>query len=258
MTEAQRIRAAIAAGDFRGQTSGLAPGFVQANVVILPKADAFDFMLFCRRNERPCPLIDVSDPGNPALPWAAPQADIRNQVPRYRVHRRGELAEECDDIVELFGADMVSFLLGCSFTFESALLTAGIPVRHIELGRNVPMYVTNIECRPAGRFAGPMVVSMRPIPAELVAAASQITAPFRMAHGAPLHAGDPAALGIADVMRVDFGDPPEIRAGEVPVFWACGVTPQMALRRAKPELVITHAPGHMFITDIRDSELAGL
>jgi uncharacterized protein YcsI (UPF0317 family) len=252
----KQIRAAIEAGTIRGQTSGLAPGYAQANLVILPKADAFDFLLFCQRNEKPCPVIDVCEPGGYSPAWAAPGADLRTQLPRYRVHRRGELCEELDDIRGLFSADMVSFLLGCSFTFESALLAHGVPVRHIELGRNVPMYVTKLECRPAGIFSGPMVVSMRPMPASLVDTAAKVTAPFRKAHGAPIHAGDPEALGIRDLQRVDFGDPPELREGEVPVFWACGVTPQMALRRAKPELVITHAPGHMFISDLRDEELA--
>jgi uncharacterized protein YcsI (UPF0317 family) len=256
MNTPREIRAAIEAGTIRGQTSGLAAGFVQANVVILPKAEAFDFLLFCQRNEKPCPVIDVCEAGSVSPSWAAPGADIRTQVPRYRVHRKGELAEERDDIRDIFTSDMVSFLLGCSFTFESALLAQGVPVRHIELNRNVPMYVTNRECRPGGIFSGPMVVSMRPIPASLVDTAARITAPFRKAHGAPIHAGDPAALGIKDIMKVDFGDAPEIRDGEVPVFWACGVTPQMALRRARPELVITHAPGHMFITDIRDEDLA--
>jgi uncharacterized protein YcsI (UPF0317 family) len=251
----KEIRNEIAAGRWRKPTSGLAPGFTQANVVILPRRDAFDFLLFCQRNERPCPVIDVCDPGAVSPPLAGPDSDIRIHVPKYRIHRRGELAAEVDDIVDLFTPDMVTFLLGCSFTFESQLMKRGIPVRHIELGRNVPMYVTNIPCRPAGIFSGPMVVSMRPIPADMVEAASRLTAPYRKAHGAPVHSGDPSVIGIRDIDSVDFGDPPVIRPGEVPVFWACGVTPQMALRRARPELAITHAPGYMFITDIREEEL---
>lgn len=249
------IRKAIAEGRWRKPTSGLAPGYTQANVVILPKRDAFDFLLFCQRNEKPCPVIDVCDPGVFSPPVAGPGADIRVDVPRYRVHRRGEVKAEVDDIRDLFTADMVTFLLGCSFTFESQLLAHGIPVRHIELGRNVPMYVTNIACRPAGIFSGPMVVSMRPIPAEMVETASRLTSTYRKAHGAPIHAGDPAAIGIKDIGVVDFGDPPVMRPGEIPVFWACGVTPQMALRNARPELAITHAPGYMFITDIREEDL---
>ena len=251
----QEIRAAIARGEWRKPTSGLAPGFTQANVVILPKKYAFDFLLFCSRNERPCPVIDVCEAGVVAPPLAGPDADIRTQIPRYRIYRHGELVDEVDHIRDYFTDDMVTFLLGCSFSFEHNLVDSGVPVRHIELDRNVPMYVTNRECRPAGVFSGPMVVSMRPMAESFVAQASAITARYRKAHGAPIQVGDPAALGINDLQKVDFGDAPEIRAGEVPVFWACGVTPQMALQRAKPDLVITHAPGHMFITDIRNQDL---
>lgn len=249
------IRAAIARGEWRKPTSGLAPGFTQANVVILPKKHAFDFLLFCERNQKPCPIVDVCESGIVAPPIAGPAADIRTQIPRYRIYRHGQLEQEVEHIRDLFTDDMVTFLLGCSFTFEQDLLDNGVPVRHIELERNVPMYITNRECRPAGIFSGPMVVSMRPIPEALVAKATEVTARFRRAHGAPVHVGDPAALGITDLQKADFGDPPEIRPGEVPVFWACGVTPQMALRRAKPELVITHAPGYMFITDIPVKDL---
>ena len=251
----QEIRAAIARGEWRKPTSGLAPGFTQANVVILPKKYAFDFLLFCSRNDRPCPVIDVCEAGVVAPPLAGPDADIRTQIPRYRIYRHGELVDEVDHIRDYFTDDMVTFLLGCSFSFEHDLVDSGVPVRHIELDRNVPMYVTNRECRPAGVFSGPMVVSMRPMAESFVAQASAITARYRKAHGAPIQVGDPAALGINDLQKVDFGDAPEIRAGEVPVFWACGVTPQMALQRAKPDLVITHAPGHMFITDIRNQDL---
>lgn len=250
------IRQLIARGGWRKPTSGLAPGYTQANVVILPKEYAFDFLLFCSRNEKPCPVIDVSEPGVVSPPVAGPGADIRIHVPKYRIYRKGDPAGEADDIRDLYTPDMVTFLLGCSFTFEQDLLDHGIPVRHIELDRNVPMYVTNRECRSAGSFGGPMVVSMRPIPADLVEKAAAVTRPYRKAHGAPVHAGDPGVLGIRDVMKVDFGDPPDIRPGEIPVFWACGVTPQMALKRARPDIVITHAPGHMFITDIRDKDLA--
>ena len=252
----QEIRNAIARGEWRKPTSGLAPGFTQANVVILPKKHAFDFLLFCGRNEKPCPIIDVCESGVIAPPIAGPDADMRIHIPRYRIYRHGVLEQETEHIRDLFTDDMVTFLLGCSFTFEHDLLENGVPVRHIELERNVPMYITNRECRPAGIFSGPMVVSMRPMPEELVGRASAITAKYQKAHGAPVHVGDPAALGIKDLQKVDFGDAPEIRKGEVPVFWACGVTPQMALQRAKPELVITHAPGYMFITDIRDKDLS--
>ena len=254
-TAAQDIRSAIARGEWRKPTAGVAPGFTQANLVILPVRHAFDFLLFCNRNEQPCPVIDVCEPGVTAPPLAGPESDIRTDIPRYRIYRNGVLEQEVDHIRNFFTNDMVSFLLGCSFTFEQDLLDNGIPVRHIELERNVPMYVTNRECRPAGVFSGPMVVSMRPIPAELVGKASAITARYRRAHGAPVHVGDPSFLGIKDLQSVDFGDPPEIRAGEVPVFWACGVTPQMALQRARPEFVITHAPGYMYVSDIRNQDL---
>jgi uncharacterized protein YcsI (UPF0317 family) len=255
VSSVQEIRNAIARGEWRKPTSGLAPGFTQANVVILPKKYAFDFLLFCNRNEKPCPVIDVCESGVTAPPVAGPDADMRIHIPRYRIYRHGVLEQETEHIRDHFTDDMVTFLLGCSFSFEHDLIENGIPVRHIELDRNVPMYVTNRECRPAGVFSGPMVVSMRPIPEALVAQASAITAKYQKAHGAPIHVGDPAALGIKDLQQVDFGDAPQIRPGEVPVFWACGVTPQMALQRAKPDLVITHAPGHMFITDIRNKDL---
>jgi len=255
LNSVQEIRAAIERGEWRKPTSGLAPGFTQANVVILPKKYAFDFLLFCGRNEKPCPVVDVCESGVIAPPIAGPGADIRTQIPRYRVYRHGALEQETDHIRDFFTDDMVTFLLGCSFSFEQELLDNGVPVRHIELDRNVPMYITNRECRPAGVFSGPMVVSMRPIPQDMADKAASITAKYRKAHGAPIQIGNPEALGIKDLQKVDFGDPPEIRPGEVPVFWACGVTPQMALQRAKPELVITHAPGYMFITDIRNQDL---
>ena len=255
VSSVQEIRAAIARGEWRKPTSGLAPGFTQGNLVILPKKYAFDFLLYCNRNEKPCPVIDVSEAGVIAPPVAGPDADIRTQIPRYRIYRHGVLEREVDDIVDYFNDDMVTFLLGCSFSFEHDLVDNGVPVRHIELDRNVPMYITNRECRPAGVFSGPMVVSMRPMREEFVAKATEITAKYRRAHGAPVHVGDPAALGIKDINKADFGDDPEIRPGEVPVFWACGVTPQMALQRAKPDFVITHAPGYMFITDILNKDL---
>lgn len=250
------IRAAIARGEWRKPTSGVAAGFTQANVVILPKRYAFDFLLFCDRNPQPCPVIDVAEAGVIAPPVAGPTGDIRTEIPKYKIFRHGQFEKEVDHILDVYTEDMVTFLLGCSFTFEQDLLDNGVPVRHIELDRNVPMYITNRECKPAGIFSGPMVVSMRPMRPEFIEKATAVTARYRRAHGAPVHVGDPAAIGIKNIMKADFGDAPEIRDGEVPVFWACGVTPQMALQRAKPDLVITHAPGHMFITDIRDKDLA--
>ncbi len=249
------LRRMVGAGEFTAPTAGLAPGYVQSNVVILPQRDAAEFEEFCRLNSQPCPLINVTAPGDPVPRRTAPSADLRIHVPRYRVFRRGVAdKQEPTEIRALWRDDLVGFLLGCSFTFEWALQAAGLAVRHIDEGRNVPMYRTNIPCCSAGKFAGALVVSMRPYPPDQVERASQITARYPRMHGAPVHVGDPAAIGIRDVGQPEFGDPVSIRAGEVPVFWACGVTPQLALENARCELAITHSPGHMFITDLRDEE----
>ena len=257
-TTPKEIRQAIRQGRYTGGTAGFAPGYVQANLVILPLREAYDFLVFCQRNPKPCPLIEVTDPGSPEPVGVAPGADLRSDVPRYRIYRDGRLETEVTDITQEWREDSVAFLLGCSFTFESALLQAGVPVRHIEEGRIVPMFRTRLACRPAGRFRGPMVVSMRPIPAPLVPRAVTVTARYPMAHGSPLHIGDPARIGIADVYKPDWGEPPTILPGEEPVFWACGVTPQAVALEARLPLVITHAPGHMFITDLPDHALAAL
>jgi uncharacterized protein YcsI (UPF0317 family) len=239
-------------------TAGLAAGFVQANVVMLPREAAFDFLLFCQRNPKPCPIVEVLEAGCHE-PSSAPGADLRTDVPRYRVYRQGELADEPRDVRALWRDDMVSFLLGCSFSFEAAMLDAGLPVRHLERGCNVPMFRTSRMCAPAGRFAGPLVVTMRPIPAALVTQTVLLSAQFPHAHGAPVQIGDPASLGIADLSRPDYGDPVPIREGEVPVFWACGVTPQAVAVASRIELCITHVPGYMFITDFaNDAYLRGV
>lgn len=250
----REVRRWIREGGWTGPTAGLARGYVQANLVVLPREFAWDFLLFAARNPKPCPLLEVTDAGSPEPAGVAPGADLRTDLPRYRVFRGGRLEEEVTDIRALWRDDLVAFLLGCSFTFEEALLRAGVPVRHLELGCNVPMYVTDIPCRPAGVFAGKMVVSMRPIPGPLVSRAVRVTARYPRAHGSPVHVGEPAAIGIADLDRPDFGDPVPVRPGEVPVFWACGVTPQVAILEARVPLAITHAPGHMFITDLREEE----
>jgi uncharacterized protein YcsI (UPF0317 family) len=251
------VRGRARSGELTGPTPGLALGHVQANLVVVPRELAFDFLLFCHRNPKPCPLLDVTEPGSAEPRLVAAGADLRTDVPCYRVYRDGELVEEPRDLHRWWRDDLVGFLLGCSFTFESALLQAGVPVRHIEAGCNVPMYRTNIACEPAGAFRGPMVVSMRPLtPAQAVKAVA-VCARFPRAHGVPVHLGDPAALGIRDIDRPDFGDPVAIRPGEVPVFWACGVTPQAVAMEAKPPLLITHKPGHMFVTDLRDTDLEG-
>jgi len=252
------IRAMVRRGELVRPTAGMAAGFVQANLAIVPRALAYDFLLFAQRNPKPCPILDVTDVGAAEPKLAAPGADLRCDVPKYRVYKAGALADEVTDLAGYWRDDLVAFLLGCSFTFEAALLKADIPVRHIEAGCNVPMYITNIPCRPAGRFFGNMVVSMRPVPQAKTVRAVQVTSRFPAVHGAPVHIGDPAAIGINDLDRPDFGDAVEVRPGEVPVFWACGVTPQAVAMTAKPEIMITHAPGHMFICDIRDEELAVL
>jgi uncharacterized protein YcsI (UPF0317 family) len=251
------VRAACRRGELTGPTPGLALGYVQANLVVLPKDWAFDFLLFCQRNPKPCPLLDVTEPGDPEPRSVAPGADLRTDLPAYRVWRNGELADEPRDVTRYWRDDLVGFVIGCSFTFENALLAAGVPVRHIEQGVNVPMYRTNVPCRPAGRFAGPMVVSMRPLTPEQAVRATRICGRFPRAHGAPVHFGDPAAIGVRDIARPDFGDAVEVRPGEVPVFWACGVTPQAVLMQARPPFAITHKPGHMFLTDLKDSDLEG-
>jgi uncharacterized protein YcsI (UPF0317 family) len=233
-------------------TSGWAAGYTQANLVVLPREWAFDMLLFGQRNPRPVPLLDVTDPGSPRTALA-PDADLRTDLPRYRVWRDGELVDEPTDVRDVWRSDLVSFLIGCSFSFETALLEAGVPVRNIEQGRNVSMYRTNIPCRPAGQFSGPLVVSMRPIPGGQVTQAVQITARMPEVHGAPVHVGAPETLGITDLARPDYGDPVEFQDGDVPVFWACGVTPQAALAASRPPFAITHAPGHMFVTDAPDS-----
>jgi uncharacterized protein YcsI (UPF0317 family) len=248
----EQVRELIRKGEHTGPTAGLAKGYTQANLAILKKEHAFDFLLFCQRNQKQCPLIDVTEPGSPVPTKVAKTADLRTDFPKYRIYRDGEYVEEVTDITAYWEDDMVAFLIGCSFTFETPLLEAGIPIRHIEEGCNVPMYKTNIPCETAGMFAGPTVVSMRPMKAEDAIRAVQITSRFPAVHGAPLHIGDPALIGITDVSKPDFGDAVTIKEGEVPVFWACGVTPQAVAMESKPAIMITHAPGHMFITDVKD------
>jgi uncharacterized protein YcsI (UPF0317 family) len=252
------LRAAVRAGEHTGPTAGLAPGYAQANLVALPEADAFDFLRFCVANPKPCPVLDVTDPGSPEPAQMAPGADLRTDVPRYRIWRAGELVDEPTDAREHWREDLVAFLIGCSFTFERALLAEGLPVRHVEQGVNVPMFRTSVACTPAGRFSGPLVVSMRPMTPRQAIRATQITSRYGPVHGAPVHVGEPAAIGIADLAAPDYGDPVEVRAGELPVFWACGVTPQAVAVASRPELMITHAPGHMFVTDARDDAMATL
>lgn len=251
------LRAAARRGTWRGTTAGFCPGEQQANVVILPGDAAAEFASFCSRNPKPCPVIEILPPGATEPVRAAPGADIRTDVPGYRVYREGRLAEQRGDLRDLWRDDLVTFLLGCSFTFEHALREAGIGVRHVERASRVPMFVSGLPCVPAGRFHGPVVVSMRPIPAAQVEAVRELSARYPHAHGAPVHVGDPAAIGIADLAAPEFGEPVPVEPGEVPVFWACGVTPQAVALAARVPFMITHEPAQMFLTDLpRDQGLS--
>ncbi len=244
------LRHAIRRGKYRCATSGFAPGFLQGNLAILPEAYADDFLRFCQLNPKPCPLIGVSEPGSPELPDLGHDIDIRTDLSGYRVFTGGTDFESLEDLSTVWRDDLVIFALGCSFSFETAVMRAGVPLRHLDAGSEVPMYVTNIATRPSGPFHGPLVVSMRSFtPADAIKAVI-ISERLRLAHGAPVHIGDPAQIGIADIMAPDFGEPPMIAEGDIPVFWACGVTPQMAIRNARPDIAITHEPGHMLVTDL--------
>lgn len=251
----REVRQLIREGKYTGQTSGMCRGYAQANLVVLPKELAYDFLLFAQRNPRPCPLLEVSDTGSRTLHEIAEDADIAKDIPKYRIYKKGELEGEYTDVSEFWRRDFVSFLIGCSFSFEGDLIAADVPVRQIEEHKNVPMYNTNIPCRSAGVFHGNMVVSMRPIPYALVPKAVLITGQMPRVHGAPIHIGDPSVIGINDLEHPDYGEMVTIHEGEVPVFWPCGVTPQNVIMQSKPDFVITHAPGHMLITDVKNVNL---
>lgn len=251
----KEMRHLIRAGEITTQTSGMCAGYAQANLVVLPKEQAFDFLLFAQRNPYSCPILEVSDVGSRSLRYVAKDADIAKDIPKYRVWKYGVLEGEYTDAESFWRDDLVSFLIGCSFSFEAELLEADIPVRHIEEGKNVPMFNTNIPNVPAGIFGGNLVVSMRPMPVADAVRATVVTSQMPRVHGKPVHIGDPALIGISDITKPDYGEAVTIREGEVPVFWPCGVTPQNALMAAKPEFAITHAPGHMFITDVKNNLL---
>jgi len=246
-------------GAYTGFTHGFAPGYVQANLAVLPKTLAADFLRFCQLNPKPCPLIGMSpSAGDPSMPELGADLDIRTDVPMYRVWRHGALVAEMADIRDVWRDDLVAFALGCSFSFEDALVEDGLELRHQTCGTNVPMFRTTIACQPSGPFRGPMVVSMRPFkPADAIRAV-QITSRFPAVHGAPVHIGLPELIGIRDIAQPDYGDAVEVRRDELPVFWACGVTPQAVIAAIAPELAITHAPGAMLVTDVRNSRLAAL
>jgi len=249
------VRELIRQGKITGQTSGMCDGYAQGNLLVLPMEQAYDFLLFTQRNPKSCPILEVGDVGSRLVKRMADNADIATDIPKYRVWENGVLTGEYTDISKFWRDDFVYFLIGCSFSFEGELLAAGVPVRHIEEGKNVPMYLTNIECEEAGIFHGKLVVSMRPMPADQAIRATSITASMPRVHGSPIHIGDPVQIGIMDINKPDFGDAVTIREGEIPVFWCCGVTPQSVVMSAKPPIAISHAPGHMFITDVKNSLL---
>ena len=253
-TKPEEIWKKIRDGEITEPTAGMCGGYAQANLVILPKKYAEDFKKFAERNPKPCPILEIMD-GSPLVHDMGEGANIVTDIPRYFIYKNGVKVDEVTDASGYWQDDFVGFLIGCSFSFEEALLQAGIDVRHISMGRNVPMYKTNIECEKAGVFEGPLVCSMRPMTPENAKKAVEITEKFPNVHGGPVHMGDPEKIGIKDIDHPDYGDPVEIREGEIPVFWACGVTPQAAVERAKPPIVITHAPGHMFITNVKNAEL---
>ena len=251
----KEVRSLIREGKITTQTSGMCDGFAQGNLLIITKEHAYDFLLFTQRNPKPCPILEVGDVGSRLVKTMADNADIATDLPKYRLWEYGELVGEYTDISHLWRDDFVYFLIGCSFSFEGELLASDVPVRHIEEGRNVPMYITNIPCVPAGIFHGNVVVSMRPMPADRVIKAVSITSSMPRVHGAPIHIGAPEKIGIKDINSPDFGDSVTIKDGEIPVFWCCGVTPQSAVMSTKPPIAITHSPGHMFITDVKNSLL---
>jgi uncharacterized protein YcsI (UPF0317 family) len=257
LAQAQAFREKVRRGGHARHTAGQAPGMVQGNVAILTADLAGDFLRFCLRNPKPCPLIGMSEPGDPRLPELG-DIDIRTDVPAYRVYEHGELVAEPTDVLDRWRSDLVAFVLGCSLSFDEALLDAGLRLRHVELDREVPMYRTSIATATAGPFHGPMVVSMRPFAPRDAIRAIEVTSRHPRMHGAPVHFGDPAAIGIADVARPDYGEPTIMEPGEVPVFWACGVTPQAVVAASRPALCITHKPGHMLVTDRLNSDLAAL
>jgi uncharacterized protein YcsI (UPF0317 family) len=250
------VRRECRSGRLGGPTAGLAPGYVQANLAVLPRDWADDFLRFCQANPKPCPLLAVSEAGSPVLSALGAALDVRTDLPRYRVWKRGELITSPTDVMSVWRDDLVSFIIGCSFSFEEALLQSDIPLRHVASECNVAMYRTSIATQPAGRFHGPLVVSMRPMKPIHAIRAIQVTTRLPAVHGAPVHIGFPEAIGINDLAKPDYGDAVPIEVGELPMFWACGVTPQAAIAAAKPPFAITHAPGCMLVTDLKNSHLS--
>jgi uncharacterized protein YcsI (UPF0317 family) len=256
MNPAREARLAIRSGAHRGHTAGLAPGFVQGNLCIVPREHAADFRAFCEKNPKPCPLLGVSAPGDFRLPALGEDLDLRTDVPGYRIFKDGVRQADVPDLLELWQKDLVAFILGCSFSFEEALMKAGLRLRYVEQKKNVPMYRTSVDTAPSGPFRGKLVVSMRPFtPADAIRAI-EITSRYPRVHGSPVHLGDPSLIGIDDLKKPWAGDPTEVREDELPLFWACGVTPQSVALEAKLPLCITHVPGHMLVTDLTNASLA--
>lgn len=256
-TDPKSLRLACRKGEWRGSTSGQCPGHVQANLAILPRDLAFEFLLFCHRNPKPCPLVEVTEPGDPILKESAPGADLRTDLPAYRVFRNGEQAEERTDLLDIWTDDLVGFLIGCSYTFDAVLEKSGIPLAHHVEGREPGVYVSNVQCKPAGPFKGPLVVSARAFAGNKVAEVVTLTSGFTKTHGGPVHVGDPDGLGI-DLAKPDpeyGGFPMHLERGQVPLFWACGVTPQAVARASRVPFMITHRPGHMFVSDLTVDEV---
>lgn len=253
----KEIRSIVRQGRWTGGTEGLARGYAQANLIILPKEVALEFLIFCQRNPKPCPIVEVTDPGSPMVTQVA-NADLRTDLPRYSVYKDGKLIDQPSDITKYWRDDLVGFLIGCSYSFEEALLNAGIPLRHQEENKIVSVYTTDVPCVPAGRFAGPMVVSMRPIKNHQLVRAIQVTSRFPATHGAPVHVGDPSRIGV-DLNKTDFDTGVfELAEDDVPVFWGCGGTPQAVALASKIDFMITHKVGHLFITDKRSEAIAAL
>ena len=252
---AAEARQLIRSGAWKRPTTGMALGYVQANLVILPQSWAEEFTTFCRYNSQAAPLLDVTTPGNPHPMRVAPGADLRIDIPRYRVYHKGQLVEEPTKLLSHWREDFVAFLLGCSFSAERALIESGIQLRHLAQGKNVAMYRTTVACTATPRIHGSLVVSMRPIATTMIDRVVEVTSRYPLAHGAPVHIGDPAALGIADLAHPDWGDAVSVEDDALPVFWACGVTPQSVIMESKPEVAITHSPGYMFITDLTDTTI---
>ncbi|MDI6651012.1 MULTISPECIES: putative hydro-lyase [Leuconostoc] len=250
------FRKKVRNNEYQKPTAGMCPGYAQTNLIVLPWEDAYDFLLFAQRNPKPIPILEVTEVGSRELQTLGNDIDVATDFPKYRIYRNGKMIDEYLSVVDFWREDLVSFLIGCSFSFEDLLVDAGIEIRHITEKANVPMFNTNIPLKQAGKFSGNMVVSMRPIKSSQIATAVNVTNRLPGVHGAPIQIGNPAEIGIYDLANPDYGDAVTINENEIPVFWACGVTPQAAVMASKPKFAITHSPGHMLITNISNKDLS--